>query len=335
MPFIDDILKYKSLSIVGMEKNTGKTECLNYVLQRLKNSGKKIAITSIGIDGESVDQVTETAKPEIELYENIVFVTSEKHYKERKLISEILDISERSTSIGRLITAKSLSNGKIIFSGPSDTIWLKNTIDSMQKYGIDTTIVDGALSRLSLSSPAVTESMILSTGAAVSANISQLVKKTKFVYNLINIEEYKSTINDKLLQLENGLWSIDSEGNIYDLDIPSVFLLEQKKEQLFRYGNTIYATGAISDKLLNFLRIQKNIEDIVLIVKDFTKIFVSHEAYNAFIKRGGKIKVLLRTKLIAVCINPTSPQGYNLNSKDLQIAIADSLQIPVYDVKKL
>ena len=35
MHIIDDILQYQSLSIVGMEKNTGKTECLKYVLERL------------------------------------------------------------------------------------------------------------------------------------------------------------------------------------------------------------------------------------------------------------------------------------------------------------
>ena len=42
MPFIEDILKHKSLSIVGLEKNTGKTECLNYVLSRLKDCNVKV-----------------------------------------------------------------------------------------------------------------------------------------------------------------------------------------------------------------------------------------------------------------------------------------------------
>ena len=79
MPFTGDILQYKSMSIVGLEKNTGKTECLNYILKRLEHSGKQLALTSIGIDGESVDQVSLTQKPEIELFENLIFVTSEKH----------------------------------------------------------------------------------------------------------------------------------------------------------------------------------------------------------------------------------------------------------------
>ena len=76
MPFINDILKYSSLSIVGLEKNTGKTECLKYVLDRLPVKTKRIAVTSIGIDGETVDQVTRTQKPEIVLREGIYFGTS-------------------------------------------------------------------------------------------------------------------------------------------------------------------------------------------------------------------------------------------------------------------
>ena len=35
MSFINEILNYDSLSIVGLQKNTGKTVSLNYVLDRL------------------------------------------------------------------------------------------------------------------------------------------------------------------------------------------------------------------------------------------------------------------------------------------------------------
>ena len=76
VPFIDDILRYDSLSIVGLEKNTGKTECLKYVLDRLPLQHKRIAVTSIGIDGETVDQVTRTQKPEIVLRAPMVHIAS-------------------------------------------------------------------------------------------------------------------------------------------------------------------------------------------------------------------------------------------------------------------
>jgi hypothetical protein len=45
--------------------------------------------------------------------------------------------------------------------------------------------------------------------------------------------------------------------------------------------------------------------------------------------------VLLKAKLLAVCVNPVSPEGITLNSEKLCAAMNESLGIPVYDVKKL
>ena len=335
MPFTGDILRYKSVSIVGLEKNTGKTECLSYILKQLRDSSKKLAVTSVGIDGESVDQVTSTHKPEIELYNGVIFATSEKHFRSRQLDAEILDVSERRTALGRLITARAKSTGKVIFSGPPDSLWLGQTINKMVDYQVDTTIVDGAISRMSLGSPAVTESMILTTGAAVSANIATLVSKTKFVFTLTQTERLDSPVNEHLLQLTGGIYTLDHDWNITDLNIPSVFLLGKKREKLNGSGKFIYVTGVVTDGLINFLRVQKNIGETTLVVRDFTRLFVSREAYRAFIASGGKIRVLLRTRLLAVCVNPVSPEGITLNSDKLCSVMSESLGIPVYDVKKL
>jgi hypothetical protein len=155
------------------------------------------------------------------------------------------------------------------------------------------------------------------------------------VYDLINIEEYDTSIKDNLITINKGIWAIDADGLVHDLGIPSVFLLEKYKDKLFTHGTVIYVSGAINDALLHFLRIQKDVKDIVLVVKDFTKIFVSPLAYTAYLKKGGKIKVLMRTNLIAVTVNPVSPEGYVLDSLVLRKALSEVLQIPVYDIKKL
>ncbi len=334
MPFTNDILKYKSMSIVGLEKNTGKTECLNYVLKRLKNSGKNLAITSIGTDGESVDQVTQTHKPEIELFEGVVFVTTEKHFRSKKIDAEVLNVSSRSTALGRLVTARAKNTGKVIFSGPPDSVWMRQTINEMQQYGVNTTLVDGALSRLSPGSPAVTESMILTTGAAVSANIHTLVRKTRFVYKLLQIDSFQSPVNDQLIPINNGIYAIDNDWNITDLNIPSVLFLEKHKDNLLGFGNTIYVSGVVTDNLLNILRVQKYADKITLVIRDFTRMFVSPEAFTAFVNKGGQLKVLMKSKLIAICVNPVSPEGIVLDSRKLCSEMSESLGIPVYDIKK-
>lgn len=335
MPFIKDILSYRSLSIVGLEKNTGKTVCLNYILKRLNETGHQCAVTSIGVDGEQTDAVYGSAKPEITLYENTLFITSEKHYSQRQLVSEIIAVDPRRTSLGRLVTGRVICGGKILLSGAASTGMLRRQIADFKRQGVPLTIVDGALSRLSLASPTVTDAMVLATGAAVSPNLNQLISRTRFVCRLIALEETAEGLKQQLGNLRQGLWAVDSDHEIHDLHIDSVFLLDRSGKNLFEHGNTIFAAGAVSDRLLKYLTSQKSISTTCLIVRDFTKLFITPEVFNNYLRHGGQIAVLQRSNLIAVCLNPTSPQGYNLNSADACKALSDALGIPVYDVRKV
>lgn len=333
MSWIEDILRCKSLSIIGLEKNTGKTESLNYILQELKDSGRTIALTSIGIDGEKRDQVCQIAKPEIELYEGMVFVTTEQHYRTRRLVAEVLDISDRRTSLGRLVTARAKTGGKVLLSGPPDTAGLKELISGMGRWEVGLTIVDGALSRFSHGSPAVCEGLVLATGAAVSGTIPQLVNKTKYVYDLISLEEVEPQIGRQLEEKESGIWAVDGQGIVRDLGIPSALMLERYKADVFRYGRCLYVAGVVSDNLLNFLRTQAL--PVELIIQDFTRMFALPETYNFFVHKGNRVKVLRRSRLLGVTVNPMSSSGFCLNSVRLREALEAALKIPVYDVRTM
>ena len=335
MPFVDNLRNYRSLSIVGLEKNTGKTVCLNYLLSRLHALGITVTVTSIGVDGEQTDAVYATAKPEITLYEGMQFVTSERHYSQRRLVSRILAVDERRTALGQLVTAEVLCPGKVLLSGAATTALLRHQIVQSMARGVDLTVVDGALSRLSLASPTVTEAMILATGAAVSPNMQQLVSKTRFVYRLINLPEVEESVRNKLNDIESGLWEIDDEGVLHDTGIASVFLLGSDNDELLRHGHTLFASGAVSDRLLKYLVGRRDVSSIRLIVRDFTKLFITLEAFAEYTRRGGCIQVLQRSRLVAVCLNPTSPQGYRLNSAEACRQLSEALQTPVYDVMQI
>lgn len=333
MPFVRDILNYRSLSIVGLDKNTGKTVCLNYILRRLNSLGIPVGVTSIGVDGEQVDSVFATAKPEITLYEGMRFITSEQHYLKRQLLSVLEHVDSRRTALGPLVTARVLLRGKALLSGAATTGVLRDQIQLLDSMGSRLTIVDGALSRLSLASPTVTEAMILATGAAVSASVKQLVARTLFQYRLICLDEVDRNLRPRLSTIESGLWGIDDDGQPHDLGIASVFLIGRSDTDLLRYGTTLFAAGAVSDRLLRTLAAKA--KGITLIARDFTKLFISPEAYNDFLRRDGRLMVLQRTRLIAVTLNPTSPQGFVLDSDATCHALADALQTPVYDVMKI
>lgn len=334
MPFIKDILNYDSLSIVGLEKNVGKTECLNYILSRLPLADLKVAVTSIGIDGENKDQVTSTKKPEIYLKEGMYFSTAESHYKERRLVSELVEITNERSSLGRIVTAKVSVGGNALISGPSSGVSLRRWVSGMAKFGIDLTIIDGAISRLSSASPAISKAMVLSTGAAYSSNIQTLVQKTKFVVEMIGLPKLADESRDALCDIESGVWGVDHNGEIVDLKLTSALAISSLKRDITKDMKIIFTVGALTDKLLNLVADSKNIRNVTLVVKDFTKIFVSESAYRVFCSRGGKIMVLQKSKLIAVCVNPTAPNGYVLDSDILCRKLEEAIKLPVYDIVK-
>lgn len=345
MPFIAELIKYKSCSIVGLEKNTGKTECFNYVMQRLPLDKIRVAVSSIGIDGETTDQVTKTAKPDIFLREGVYFGTSEKHYLTKLLTSELLEISDENTSLGNIVIGKALTPGKLLLSGPSSTNGLRRWMNEMRKYDIDLTIIDGALSRLSLASPAVSESMILATGAAYSANINTLVQKTAFVVQMINLELTSQENYDTFIDINNGVWAIDEETgngeqgtgnevNLVDLKVASSLSININTDGL-KKCKTLYVSGALTDNFVNHIRQNKIFNETEIVVRDFTKIFLTPMTYNTFVNGKRKITVLQKSKLIAVCVNPTSPNGIVLDSEKLCKTLSEAINLPVYDLKKV
>lgn len=372
MPFISELLKYKSCSIVGLEKNTGKTECFNYVLQRLPLYERRVAVSSIGIDGETTDQVTKTAKPEIFLREGMYFGTSEKHYLMKQLTSELLEITDETTSLGNIVIGKALTPGKILLSGPSSSNGIRRWMDVMKKYDVDLILVDGALSRMSLASPTVSESMILATGAAYSANINTLVQKTAFVVQMINLDLTSEDNYNRFIDIRNGVWAVDESedlgngergtgivgtwhsasnghgdcrdvacrvqrerktGKLVDLKVASSLSININTEGL-KKCKTLYVSGALTDNFINHIRQNKIFNETEIVVRDFTKIFLTPMTYNTFVNGKRKITVLQKSKLIAVCVNPTSPNGIVLDSEKLCKTLSEAINLPVYDLKR-
>ena len=270
-------------------------------------------------------------KPEIELYEGTLFVTSEYHYRQRQLLSEIVDLSDESTSLGRLVTARVLQAGKVILSGPATTGGVRRVLDRMGEYGVNLTIVDGALSRKSHAAPTVTDGLILSTGAAIAPDLNTIVKKTSELHDLMQLPAYETDKADELLQVENGIFALEN-GNPVSLNIPSSLLSDKYKTELFSHGNQLFISGILTDMMLNFLKMQPEAKGCAVVVKDFTKIFVTLMTLRLFQSKGGKLYVLKRPNLIAVTVNPVAPSGFSVPSDVLVEAMERVFEVPVYDV---
>jgi hypothetical protein len=195
-------------------------------------------------------------------------------------------------------------------------------------------LVDGALSRMSLASPAVTDAMILCTGAACSAQLPELIRRTKFRCSLIDLQQVSASLYDLLFPLHSGVWLLTENGETIKKIAGTVFTLGDDLEQPFSDNLTVYAAGAVTDRFLKSLCARAH-NGIKLVVRDFSKLFVSTLTYDRFVRKGGSIEVLQKAKLLAVCTNPVSPEGICLNPLLLQEQMQEALQLPVYDIVQI
>lgn len=329
MPLAEEIARYGSVAVAGLAKNVGKTVTLNHLIREGHRKGLTLGVTSIGVDGESIDQVSMTRKPEIRIYKGMRFATSEAHFRQRRIEAEITGLSGRYTSLGRVVTGRALADGKILLSGPADTVSLRQTIEALKAKGASTVLVDGALSRVSLASPAVTDALILATGAALSPDISRIVARTAFVCRLTALPQIERPLVEKVDGLDADIWGIDEELAVRPLGIGSALNIEKARARLFAFGTTIYNPGIVTERFLKFIASQKEAAEIHLIVRDFTRMFAEPQTVKAFLSKGGRISVAKGTHLLGVTANPYSPAGYSVDKERLVEALRERLEVPV------
>ncbi len=333
MNLIEEIVGCRSISVVGLDKNTGKTESLNWILSRLGELGVRAGVTSIGVDGECKDQIFATHKPEIELFEGTLFATSESHYLSRRLDSEVVAMPDIRTSMGRLVVGNVVERGKVILSGAPDTASTREVIDLMNSLGAQTVLVDGALGRRSTASPAVTDGMILATGAAVSANLSTMVAKTLYICRQISLPLWSGRVWSESIR---GARFFDTQSECEaNPEISSTIELKSLDKRWFEQYDTMYVSGAITDGVLERVSANIGARGFRLVIPDFTRLFVEQRVLDRFESSGGAIYVQRRPRLLAVTVNPTSPSGYRIDSSLAVDKLSEKLECNVFDVRTL
>ena len=109
----------KTMSIVGMCKNAGKTTTLNWILRQ--ETDRVLGLTSIGRDGESTDVVTGTEKPSIFVRRGTLVATAREMLRLGDVTKEILCTTGIPTPLGEVVIMRALSDGYVQLAGPSIT----------------------------------------------------------------------------------------------------------------------------------------------------------------------------------------------------------------------
>lgn len=296
---------YRTISIIGMAKNTGKTTTLNHLIRNFHKQNVKLALTSIGRDGEQVDIVTKTAKPEIFVYKGTLIATAEKLLSLCDITKEILKLTDINTPMGRVVIVRALSDGFVQLGGASITTQISSLFENFQA---DKIIVDGAVSRKSLANPGVTEAAILCTGAGLSRSLNMVIDETRHAVRMLTLPKLEDArIFDEVQHLTEYVQAIDK--------------------------GYIYFPGAVSDAVVHNLIVSNTkLENVCLIAEDPSKIFIKPGTYEKLLLKKAALMVKTPINLAAVTVNPVSPYDMGFETHGFLEQMREAVSIPVFDV---
>jgi len=313
------------LGIIGIAKNTGKTTTLNYIIHMLKD--EYIGLTSIGLDGEDLDQVNFLPKPKIHVREHMIVATAKSCLENTTASYDVLEETEISTAIGKVMIIRILKAGILVIAGPTTNHELHLLLMKLKKY-VRRILVDGAFNRMTFANIKTLEGIILSTGASYHLSMEKTIKQTKWIVESFNLKETK----------------------IYP-DVPKDHLIIETQHRIFRYMDkkieklrdrllqddpiiSVFIKGAVTSKMIAEI-ITQGVSNLKLIVEDPTKLLITHQE-NEFIQmRQIELEVIHQAKLLCVTINPFSTMGHHYNKEDFKNELKKVIDVPIYNVKDM
>ncbi len=323
----------RSVAIVGMAKNTGKTVTLNYLIRHGHQYGLRLALTSSGRDGEREDLVWHNPKPAVWVPEGTLLATAAESLAYATAGLKVLFETDYSTALGRVCLARVLSEGFVQLAGPCigrELADLSRQLSSMA----DLVLIDGALDRMSSAAPVVADGLILATGAIIAPTMEQVLEQTQARIEQLQVPGVPDQLH-VLLGNELGVRAIFAD-RTEALGLPSALGYQR---EITAYLHTrpevigLALPGALSESVVEAVKIRLgNPGGFSLVVEDGTKIFLPDRCWKSFIQMGGKVLARRPIRVLALTVNPMSPLGRGFAAGPfLELAQAYCGNLGVYD----
>lgn len=290
MGWIQD-LRGKNVFIAGSKKNAGKTTFMNYAARKLKDC--RLALMSIGIDGEESDGIFANPKPRIMIEENNLFVCSENELAASGTQYEILKAYPFRTALGRPVLARALRRGQAEISGPENNSQLAGLIADTREQGAETVFVDGAADR-------VTHSATI--GNAVLAYVARIEPE--------NISSVISSLNILAASSECGLWNEEEPAKACSIRLPGAVTESRAERAVSEYFASLRKTGMALPE--NAIPGMPHASRPALIADNPACIFLSWQAWRRLAAKCD-IFFLSKTSSILLIINL-----YNVDKADFE-----------------
>lgn len=320
---IKSIKDYQTIGIVGLAKNSGKTTTLNALIEEFHH--ENLGLTSIGLDGETLDQVNFLPKPKIFVYPNMVVATTKACLDVSLADYDILEETPFLTALGRVYIIKMTSKGTIMLAGPTANHEMNILLTMMKKY-TNRVFVDGALSRKTYSAMTELDGIVLATGASFSPSMEETILKTKQIITTFLYPKTKESIKSSYAVVMTGL---DKQLTLHTKNTEEI---KQAFKQMKDHLDWVYMKGALTERLIDIM-IELRIKSFKLIIEDPSKLMVHHHKADVFNKLDISVEVIKTCPLLMITVNPFRPTGDSYDPEVFKNNIKELSHIEVINVK--
>jgi hypothetical protein len=316
----------RRLALVGLAKNTGKTESLATLLRELRACGRTVGVTSVGRDGEEHDVIdARIEKPRVLLWGGSLVATTDALLRASGLPHDLLEQTDVRTPLGRVLIARLRGAGAIEVAGPSGAAQVRAVAETMLAHGAEQVLIDGAIDRRAASSPNVADGLVIATGAVLSEDIAEVVAQTREAVELV-----------RLPTLEGAPEPGDA------VELPPRFALSAGAAEVGELldahpeARLLTLAGALPDGFLRELlaAARRRRRELTVVVADATHVFLGEKSVEWYRRQGVALRVLQPIDLLALTVNPLAPESHRFDSDELRGLLSKAIaDVPIYDVR--
>ncbi len=326
----------RSLAIIGLVKNAGKTTVVNALMA---NCTHRFGLTSLGLDGERVDHLTGLAKPRIAPPAGTLVATTRGSLERSRYAMDVLEELPFHTPLGRVVIGRAGHDGQVEVSGPTTLAELRVTIERLHAHGAEQVLVDGAINRLGSASPRVSDGVVVATGGMVGDTLDEVLDTTVATLDMLTLPE---TSAETRALLDTSRFpgaravAIDGDGRPQPLELATVIgegvTVAREVERID--AHTLFVGGALTREFVeDFTRVLPPRRTLRVVVRDATVLVLPPTAVRLFARRRIALEVLRPLRVLALTANPFRvPQPYQ--PKVFFNALVDAVgsRVPLFDV---
>lgn len=304
-------------AILGLAKHSGKTTALNALIEEANEAGTSLSVQSIGVDGEQRDALIGVKKPAIIVPPGTWLATAANVLQQGTARLEVVETTGIASPLGELCIARVLAAGSVLLAGVRQIAYARMIDERFARLGAGLHLIDGAFDRMASGTADLADGIVLAAGASVGRSVQDVVRETRHALGKLQVQAVDEPCEKEMAAMAKATGRMAIGGPNLPVRVLSGSnpLVHHPKMDAdwSPEARAIALPGVLTDRMLSVLT---GMFDTV-VVQDGTRIMSSPAGWKMFARKGGRILAEHSLRVVALTVNPYSPEGYSLPRQQL------------------